>query len=130
MKKPVLFLLVVAMVMTFTACGTKEETYTATIAAKDCYGNAGYIEFVSGAEKAAEYTFTAENSEATKWRVYVFDQAFDEGFRYITQAAEPVLVGDGKISVAAGQFVYVYCSTNEFTEDAADENAKLNVTVK
>jgi hypothetical protein len=26
--------------------------------------------------------------------------------------------------------VYIYCSVNEFTAEAADENAKLNITVK
>ncbi|MBQ2778050.1 MAG: hypothetical protein IJF50_11130 [Peptococcaceae bacterium] len=41
-----------------------------------------------------------------------------------------VLLGDGIISVDAGQYVYIYCSVNEFTAEAADENAKLNITVK
>ena len=76
------------------------------------------------------HNFTAENSEAVEWSVYVFDEAFDDGFRYISQAAEPVLVGDGTVSVEAGQFVYIYCSVNEFTADAPDENAKLNITQK
>ena len=109
---------------------TVEAPVDAIIEAKDCYANAGYIEFVAGADRSAEYTFTAENSETAKWRVYVFDQEFEDGFRYITQAAEPVLEGDGTISVAEGQFIYVYCSVNEFTADAADEHAKLNVIVE
>ena len=41
-----------------------------------------------------------------------------------------VLVGDGTVSVEAGQFVYIYCSVNEFTADAPDENAKHNITQK
>ena len=110
--------------------GLEAANLIATIEAKDCYGNAGYVEFVSGAEQATEYTFTAEDSDAVTWRVYVLDESFEEGFRYIAQAAEPVLEGDGTVSVAEGQFVYVYCSANEFTTDAADETAKLNVTVK
>ena len=130
MKKIVVFLLAFAMMMTFTACGTNKEQSFATLEAKNCYENAGYTELIAGAEKSAEYTFTAENSEITEWSVYVFDESFDDGFRYIAQAAEPVLVGNGKISVNEGQFVYVYCSTNEFTATVADENAKLNVTVK
>ena len=108
---------------------TVEPTVVATIEAKDCFGNAGYVEFISGAEKSADYTFTAEDSEGAAWRVYVLDEEFEDGFRYIAQAAQPVLEGDGTISVAEGQYVYVYCSVNEFTEDAADENAKLNVTI-
>lgn len=109
---------------------TVEATVYATIEATDCFSNAGYVEFISGAEKAAEYTFTAENSEAAKWCVYVLDEEFDDGFRFIAQAAQPALEGDGTISVAEGQYVYVYCSVNSFTADAADENAKLNITVK
>ena len=135
MKKILVFLLVISMLMAFVGCGAKEETpaeetYFATIEAKDGFHDAGYVTFIAGAEAAAAYTFTAENSEAVQWRVYVFDEEFDEGYRYIAQAAEPVLVGDGTVSVEAGQFVYVYCSANEFTTGVVDENAKLNVTVK
>ena len=147
MKRFAVILLAFAMIMSLTACSEKEEITTTSIPekttettaaevpftvieAKDCYNNAGYVEFISGAERPAEYTFTAENSDTVKWRVYIFDEAFDEGFRYISQVAEPVLDGDGKVSVDEGQFVYVYCSVNEFTEDAPDEHAKLKVAVK
>ena len=147
MKRFAVVLLAFAMIMSLTACSENEEITTTSIPeettettaaevpftiieAKDCYNNAGYVEFISGAERPAEYTFTAENSDTVKWRVYIFDEAFDEGFRYISQAAEPVLDGDGKVSVDEGQFVYVYCSVNEFTEDAPDEHAKLEVAVK
>ena len=147
MKRFAVILLAFAMIMSLTACSEKEEITTTSIPeettkttaaevpftvieAKDCYNNAGYVEFISGAERPAEYTFTAENSDTVKWRVYIFDEAFDEGFRYISQVAEPVLDGDGKVSVDEGQFVYVYCSVNEFTEDAPDEHAKLEVAVK
>jgi hypothetical protein len=130
MKKIVVFLLAFAMVMSFAACGANEEKSFATVNAKDCFGGAGYIEFIAGVEEAVELIFTAENSEAVEWSVYVFDEAFDDGFRYISQAADPVLVGDGTVSVEAGQFVYIYCSVNEFTADAPDENAKLNITQK
>ena len=131
MRKVVVFLLAFAMVMVFAACGANEEKSFATVTAKGCFGDAGYIQFFKdGVEEATELTFTAENSEAVEWSVYVFDEAFDDGFRYISQAADPVLVGDGTISVEAGQFVYIYCSVNEFTADAPDENAKLNITQK
>ena len=143
MKRFAVILLAFTMIMVLSACSEKEEITTTTmteattsnstftvIEAKDCYDNAGYIEFISGAERPAEYTFTAENSDTAKWSVYIFDEAFDEGFRYISQAADPVLDGDGKVSVDEGQFVYVYCSVNEFTEDAPDEHAKLKVAVK
>ena len=147
MKRFAVILLAFTMIMSLTACSAKEEITTTSIPeettettaaetpftvieAKDCYDNAGYVELIAGAEKSAEYIFTAEISDTVKWRVYIFDEAFDEGFRYISQVAEPFLNGDGKVSVDEGQFVYVYCSVNEFTEDAPDEHAKLKVAVK
>ena len=150
MKRWTVFLLAFALIMALAACGVKNETastptevtaattapteapaqHFATIEAKNCYNDAGYIEFISGAETAAEYTFTAENSESVKWRVYVLDEAFDDALRYIAQITEPVLIGDGTVSVSAGQYVYVNCSANEFTTGVVDENAKLHVTVK
>ena len=131
MKKIVVFLLAFVMIMAFAACGANEEKSFATVTAKGCFGDAGYIQlFKDGVEKTSEITFTAEDSENVEWSVYVFDEAFDDGFRYISQAAEPVLAGDGTVSVEAGQFVYIYCSVNEFTADAPDENAKLNITFK
>ena len=129
MKKIFVLLVAIAMLM-LAACGANEEKVFATIEAKDCFGNAGYIELIAGAEKSAVYTFTAENSEEAVWSVYVLDGAFEDGYRYIAQFTDPVLVGDGTIFVDKGQYVYVYCSVNEFTAEAADENAKLNITVK
>ena len=152
MKKYVVNILVFVMALTFIACGQVEEVASdieikeeeaenieieeeenetdIIIEAKDCYGNAGYVEFIAGAEDTTVYTFTAENSDTVKWSIYVLDEVFNDGFRYIGQAFEPVLEGDGDITVNEGQFVYVHCSVNEFTEDAADENAKLIVSVK
>ena len=101
-----------------------------TVEAKDCFNNAGFVELIDGATDAAEFIFASEESDAVEWSVYVFDEAFEDGFRYIKQAADPVLVGDGTVSVDVGQYVYVYCSVNEFTADAADDNARVNVLVK
>ena len=129
MKRFVIFLFLISLIITFTSCKAKGVEPFAIIEATDCYQNAGYLEFISCAETSAEYTFTAENSETIEWQVYVFDEAFEDGFRYISQASEPVLVGDGTISVDKGQYVYIYCSANEFTSIVADENAKLYITV-
>ena len=109
---------------------TSEEKIFTIIEAKNCFYDAGFVEFVAGAKKAAEYTFTAENSSDAEWCVYLLDEAFDDSFRYIKQVAEPALAGNGTIYVAEGQYVYVYCSANEFTTGTVDEYAKLNVTMK
>ena len=108
----------------------QKEAPFATVEAADGFHNAGYVEIISGAEASAEYTFTAEDSEAVEWLIYILDEAFEDGFRYIAQAAEPALVGDGTLFVDAGKYVYVYCSANEFTTGVVNENAKLNITVK
>ena len=141
MKKLIALLLALAMLTVLGACAAtaeepaatvaeKEETIFAIIEAKNCFYDAGYVELIAGAEATAEYTFTAENSEAVEWQVYVLDEAFDDGFRYIAQFTDPVLVGDGTVSVNAGQYVYLYCSANEFTTGVVDENAKIVITVK
>ena len=159
MKKIIRFLLVLAMVSALAACGAKEEEPVETIReeatiatveeeetietvavveekvvaileAKNCFYDAGFVELVAGAEVSADYTFTAENSETVEWWVYVLEESFDEGFRYIKQVAEPVLVGDGEVSVDEGMYVYVYCTANEFTTDVADEQVALKITVK
>ena len=134
MKKIIIHVLIYVMLMTLTACGANDETDTeiivTVIEAKNCFHDAGFIELIADMKEPAEYTFTAENSETVEWAVYILDEAFDDGFRYIKQVTEPVLLGDGTISIAKGQYVYVYCSANEFTTGAADENAKLKVTVK
>ena len=152
MRKPFVLLLVFVMIAALVACGTNEskpltptetsnknapettqaaeETIFAIIEAKNCFHDAGFIELIAGVEESSEYTFTAENSDAVEWSVYILDEAFEEGFRYIRQIAQPVLLGDGTILIEKGQYVYVYCSANEFTTGAVDENAKLKVTVK
>ena len=107
-----------------------EPSIFTTVEAKDCFDNAGFVELIDGATDVAEFIFASEESDAVEWSVYVFDEAFEDGYRYIKQAAEPVLVGDGTVSVEVGQYVYVYCSVNEFTADAPDENARVNVLVK
>jgi len=127
MKKTIAFVLAFIMTALFSACAAEEKVFE-TIEAKDCFFGAGYTELVFGGSEATEYIFRAENSEETEWSVYVFDEKFEDGFRYISQAAEPVLTGDGSIVIEPKKFVYIYCSTNEFTSEAPDENAKLIIT--
>ena len=130
MRKPFILLLTFVILIVSNACGVSEEKTFAIIEAKDCFDDAGFVELIAGTKESAEYTFTSENSDAVEWRVYILDQVFDEGFRYISQVAKPALVGDGTIFIDEGLYVYVYCSANEFTTGIVDENARLNITVK
>ena len=77
MRRMIIFLLVFAMIATLGACSTSEPgqsattdpirpaamepSYFATIEAKNCYTDAGFVAFIAGAESSATYTFTAEN---------------------------------------------------------------------
>ena len=141
MKKIIAFLLAFLLITALVACKNNEEKplettevheekVFAVIEAKDCFYNAGFTLLIAGATETCEYTFTAENSEDIVWSVYMFDEEFDDGLRYIKQATDPILVGDGSVVINAGQFVYLYCSSNEFTTDAINESAKLNITTK
>ena len=146
MRKPLVLLLAFVMIMALTACGANvtkthaeaapettapaKEKIFATIEAKNCFYDAGFVELIAGTREASEYTFTAENSDAVEWRVYILDQAFDDSLRYIKQITEPVLIGNGTIFIDEGQYVYVYCPANEFTTGVVNENAKLHITVK
>ena len=137
MKKVFALLLTFIIIAALTACSTTKnkpsettEKFFATIEAKNCFYDAGFVELIAGTREASEYTFTAEDSDAVEWRVYILDQAFDDSLRYIKQITEPVLIGNGTIFIDEGQYVYVYCSANEFTTGVVDENAKLRITVK
>ena len=135
MRKSFVLLLTFVMLTVLSACGANgnksfETTETKIIEAKDCFDDAGFVELIAGTKDPAEYTFTSGKSDTVEWRVYILDEVFDEGFRYIGQVAEPILVGDGTVFIDEGLYVYVYCSANEFTTGIVDENAKLNITVK
>ena len=134
MRKSFVLLLTFVMLTVLSACGANgnkpfETTETKIIEAKDCFRDAGFVELIAGTKESSEHTFTSENSDAVEWWVYVFDQAFDDGLRYIKQVAEPNLVGNGTLFIDEGMYVYVYCSANEFTTGIVDENAKLNITI-
>ena len=128
--KKFIVLLALAIAVVFTACGAEKTDVYATLEAKSCFGDAGFVEFIAGAEQDSQLTFTAENSADVEWSVYILDEAFEDGYRYIEQAFDPDLTGDGTVDVHKGQYVYVHCSANEFTTGVADEDAKLNIAFK
>ena len=71
------------------------------------------------AEKDQSYTVTCDGDAS--WSIYVRDEAFEEATRYLEQAEEPVLTGEGIFTVSEGQYVYCLCSENAFGEDEAPE---------
>ncbi|MCD8126646.1 MAG: hypothetical protein LUD82_03955 [Clostridiales bacterium] len=72
------------------------------------------------ATESGTYSFTiqnAEESEDVTWEIYVLDEAFDEAPRYIRQAQEPSLTGEGSLEITSGSWVYCFCSVNSYTSD-------------
>ena len=88
------------------------------ITAKEGFENAGVTELLCDA--TATYSFTS-SSEDVKWDIYVLDSKFEDGARYLAQAEKPALEGDGNLEIAEGKYIYVVCSENAFTADAASD---------
>ncbi len=85
------------------------------VTAKDGFDNAGVTALVCDA--SATYSFKASNADTT-WKVFVLDEEFTDGARYLAQAQTPVLEGDGTLTIKEGQFIYVQCSESAFSADA------------
>ncbi len=89
------------------------EPYVVT--AKDGFDNAGVTALVCDA--SATYSFKASSADTT-WKVFVLDEEFTDGARYLAQAQTPVLEGDGTLTIDEGKFIYVLCSESAFSADA------------
>lgn len=94
------------------------------ITAKDGFENAGVTGVVCDA--TAKYSFKASSGDV-KWDIYVLDTPFTDGARYLIQANSPALSGDGELEIEEGKIIYVACSENAFTADAAsDASLEIN----
>ena len=87
-----------------------DEPYTIT--AKDGFDNAGVTALICGA--TANYSFKSSSPETT-WKIFLFDEEFTDGARYLSQAKIPSLDGDGNLLIEAGKYIYVLCSESAFT---------------
>ena len=71
--------------------------------------------------------------DAIWWSVYVLDEEFQDGWRYLSQAYRPAidrLQGEITVKLKAGQYVYCIPSVNSFTGDPAEDNAaSLTITL-
>lgn len=105
---------------------SQKEPEIIKITAEECFGSM-YCELIT--EKSGTYSFSAKFS-SEEWEVYIFDEEFKDGLRYISQAAEPSLTGDGTLTIDKGKYVYIYCPVNAFTAEKADEKAYLEISVK
>ena len=141
-------LLIAAVLLCGTACGkvsestnnsaaeTVSETKAAetgrrmiingepvVITAKDGFDNAGVTELICDATET--YSFT-KSDDSTTWKVFVLDERFADGARYLAQAYSPALEGDGTLTIEEGKYIYILCSESVFTGESASE-ASLSI---
>lgn len=113
-----------------SACGKQEGQAAETerrmminsepvvITAKDGFDNAGVTELICDATET--YSFT-KSDDSTTWKVFVLDEKFADGARYLAQAQQPALEGDGTLTIEEGKYIYILCSESAFTGDSASE---------
>ncbi len=104
-----------------------EPAKAVTFAAAELYDGYGI-----GSEQCAEsgrYHFRAENSDGVEWTVYVLTEEFTDSLRYLPQAYEPALTGEGDLDLNAGEYVYVQCSANGFTGVEAPEGCSYSFSL-
>ena len=110
-----------------------QETLLMTIDPQDEYDKYGFTHFA--AESDAVYRFEAAPYEELTWAVYILEEEFTDAERYIPHTASPAIISetpamDAELEVAAGQWVYVYCSANGWTGTEIPEGAHLNIYVQ
>ncbi len=92
------------------------------VTSKDGFDNAGVSTYICDA--TATYTFKA-NSDV-EWKVFVLDEKFDDGARYLPQAETPALIGDGVLDIEEGKYIYIACGESSFTADSPSD-ARLEI---
>lgn len=94
------------------------------ITAKESFDNFGVTELVCDATET--YSFTASDDDTT-WKVFVLDEKFADGARYLPQAEKPALEGNGTLDIEEGKYIYILCSESSFTGEAASD-ASLTIS--
>lgn len=72
-------------------------------------------------------------SNTISWTIYVLDEEFEDGWRFLSQAYHPAaasLSSSTDLPLTAGQYVYCVCDLNGFTSSpAADGAGALSITL-
>lgn len=77
-------------------------------------------------EKDGSYTFKHSGNDDTPWNIYILDEEFTDGIRYLYSNYTPDGVTEFSADLKAGQFVYFICTENEWTSsDFADTKAEV-----
>ncbi|MGN0695651.1 MAG: hypothetical protein ACI4J5_02675 [Oscillospiraceae bacterium] len=77
-------------------------------------------------EKDGSYTFKHSGNDDTPWNIYILDEEFTDGTRYLYSNYTPDGVTEFTADLKAGQFVYFICTENEWTSsDFSDTQAEV-----
>ncbi|MCD7843257.1 MAG: hypothetical protein LUG17_01355, partial [Clostridiales bacterium] len=129
------------LVITFEADEAEQaDTSAVTIDAADAYDSGAFSFRASQSGTYQAVSVTAEgfspgdvdcDAEEVVWTFYVLDEPFDDAVRYLPQACDSVLEGDGSFEVEQGQYVYCMCNISAFTADEMPEgNNTLTLTLE
>ncbi|MCD8190447.1 MAG: hypothetical protein LUD78_09565 [Clostridiales bacterium] len=129
------------LVITFEADEAQQaDTTTVTIDAAEAYDSGAFSFRASQSGTYQAISVTAEgfspndvgcDEEEVEWTFYVLDEPFDDAVRYLPQACDSVLEGDGSFEVEQGQYVYCMCNISAFTADEMPEgNNTLTLTLE
>ena len=77
-------------------------------------------------EKDGSYTFKHSGNDDTPWNIYILDEEFTDGMRYLYSNYTPDGVTEFTADLKAGQYVYFICTENEWTSsDFSDTQAEV-----
>ena len=80
----------------------------------------------SGFEKDGSYTFKHSGNDDTPWNIYILDEEFTDGMRYLYSNYTPDGVTEFTAYLKAGQYVYFICTENEWTSsEFSDTQAEV-----
>lgn len=102
--------------------GEDENSMSFSAVNADSYG---YFHFLC--QTTGIYDFTVKNCEPADWSIYLLDEEFLEAERYIPQAYQALLTGEGTVKLYEGLWVYIYCPFNDWTCEEAPEGASCTL---
>ncbi|MGN0691091.1 MAG: hypothetical protein ACI4K7_01945 [Oscillospiraceae bacterium] len=80
-------------------------------------------------EKDGSYTFKHSGNDDTPWNIYILDEEFTDGMRYLFSNYTPDGVTEFTADLKAGQYVYFICTENEWTSsEFSDTQAEVYFT--
>lgn len=74
-------------------------------------------------EKDGVYSFKKEDPDDPDWEIYVLDEQFGDGIRYLFSNYEPNAVSDTELSLKAGQHIYCICKVNQWNSVEPFDNS-------